>query len=59
MVSARKSLKNLKEIIERLGFLVNVGLNYLSLSRSAETLSGGGSATYPSGEPRSVPVWLV
>ena len=30
-----------KEIIERLGFLVNVGLDYLSLSRSAETLSGG------------------
>jgi len=33
--------KILKEIRERLGFLVNVGLNYLSLSRSAETLSGG------------------
>ncbi len=33
--------KILKEINERLGFLVNVGLNYLSLSRSAETLSGG------------------
>lgn len=30
-----------KEIVERLGFLVNVGLDYLSLSRSAETLSGG------------------
>lgn len=30
-----------KEITERLGFLVNVGLDYLSLSRSAETLSGG------------------
>ncbi len=30
-----------KEIIARLGFLVNVGLDYLSLSRSAETLSGG------------------
>ncbi len=31
----------LKEIVERLGFLVNVGLDYLSLSRSATTLSGG------------------
>ncbi|KXO11286.1 Excinuclease ABC subunit A [Moritella sp. JT01] len=33
--------KILKEIGDRLGFLVNVGLNYLSLERSAETLSGG------------------
>ena len=33
--------KILKEILDRLGFLNNVGLNYLSLSRSAETLSGG------------------
>ncbi len=33
--------KILKEVRDRLGFLVNVGLNYLSLSRSAETLSGG------------------
>ncbi|MBS3124003.1 excinuclease ABC subunit UvrA [Candidatus Woesearchaeota archaeon] len=31
----------LKEIMDRLGFLSNVGLNYLSLSRSARTLSGG------------------
>jgi excinuclease ABC subunit A len=31
----------LKEIQERLGFLNNVGLNYLMLSRSAGTLSGG------------------
>jgi excinuclease ABC subunit A len=30
-----------QEIMERLGFLANVGLGYLSLSRSAETLSGG------------------
>jgi len=33
--------KILKEIGDRLSFLVNVGLNYLSMSRSAETLSGG------------------
>ncbi|KLN97894.1 excinuclease ABC subunit UvrA [Moellerella wisconsensis] len=33
--------KVLKEISDRLKFLVNVGLNYLSLSRSADTLSGG------------------
>ena len=33
--------KILKEINDRLSFLVNVGLNYLTLSRSAETLSGG------------------
>ncbi len=33
--------KILKEIIERLSFLNNVGLNYLSLERKAETLSGG------------------
>lgn len=33
--------KILKEINDRLTFLVNVGLNYLNLSRSAETLSGG------------------
>ncbi len=31
----------MKEINERLGFMRNVGLNYLSLSRSAKTLSGG------------------
>ena len=33
--------KIFKEIRERLHFLVSVGLNYLSFSRSAETLSGG------------------
>ncbi len=31
----------LKEVNERLGFLKNVGLGYLSLSRAAKTLSGG------------------
>ncbi|MDE0173794.1 MAG: excinuclease ABC subunit UvrA [Defluviicoccus sp.] len=33
----------LKEINERLGFLANVGLEYLTLSRSSATLSGGES----------------
>ncbi|RRU93307.1 excinuclease ABC subunit UvrA [Stutzerimonas chloritidismutans] len=33
--------KILKEIRERLQFLVNVGLDYLTLDRSADTLSGG------------------
>ena len=31
----------LKEINERLNFLLNVGLNYLTLSRESGTLSGG------------------
>ncbi len=31
----------LKEIVERLGFLANVGLDYLTLDRAAATLSGG------------------
>jgi excinuclease ABC subunit A len=33
----------LKEIVERLNFLHNVGLDYLTLNRSARTLSGGES----------------
>ena len=33
--------KVLQEISARLHFLIDVGLNYLSLSRSADTLSGG------------------
>ena len=33
--------KIVKETVNRLSFLTNVGLDYLSLSRSAETLSGG------------------
>ncbi len=38
---AKIAEKILKEVNARLGFLVNVGLNYLNLARSAETLSGG------------------
>jgi len=33
--------KIIKEVHSRLSFLVNVGLNYLNLNRSADTLSGG------------------
>ncbi|NMG45162.1 hypothetical protein GPA22_15685, partial [Aromatoleum toluvorans] len=32
--------KIVKEISDRLSFLINVGLDYLSLDRSADTLSG-------------------
>ena len=42
-VSAEIAGPILKEVRERLGFLRNVGLDYLSLSRSAATLSGGES----------------
>jgi len=37
------AVRVLKEINDRLGFLVNVGLDYLTLSRNAGTLSGGES----------------
>jgi excinuclease ABC subunit A len=39
--SAQVGEKIVKEITSRLSFLINVGLDYLSLDRSAETLSGG------------------
>ena len=38
---AQVAEKIIHEIASRLGFLINVGLDYLSLDRSAETLSGG------------------
>ena len=38
---AQVAEKIIKEITSRLSFLINVGLDYLSLDRSAETLSGG------------------
>ena len=44
----------LKEIRERLQFLVDVGLDYLSLSRAAESLSGGEAQAHPAGDPDRV-----
>ncbi|MFC5466587.1 excinuclease ABC subunit UvrA [Lederbergia graminis] len=43
LTEKEKQIANLvlREIRERLGFLVNVGLDYLALSRAAGTLSGG------------------
>lgn len=48
--------KIVKEISSRLQFLVNVGLNYLSLDRSSDTLSGG-EASASAWPARSVPGW--
>lgn len=45
-----------KEIRARLGFLNDVGLNYLTLSRAAKTLSGG-EAQRIRLAPRSAPAW--
>ncbi len=44
----------IKEIETRLQFLLNVGLEYLSLDRKANTLSGGEAQRICSGEP----AWL-
>ncbi|MEJ5211253.1 MAG: excinuclease ABC subunit UvrA [Burkholderiales bacterium] len=43
LTGARQAIaeKIVKEIVSRMRFLTNVGLDYLSLDRSAETLSGG------------------
>ena len=40
-MNEKVSNKIIQEIMSRLSFLNNVGLNYLTLDRSAETLSGG------------------
>ena len=40
-----------REVTARLSFLVNVGVDYLSLDSSAATLSGGESSAHPLGHP--------
>ena len=51
------SVKIIKEIRERLEFLVNVGLDYLTLDRSADTLSGGEAHAHPAGQPNRGGGW--
>lgn len=46
----------LKEIRSRLRFLLDVGLDYLSMNRGSATLSGGESPAYPSGYPDRKPI---
>ena len=50
------AVKIVKEIGDRLGFLGNVGLGYLTLNRSADTLSGG-EASASGSRARSAPAW--
>jgi len=49
--SKRSRARCSREIQSRLGFLLDVGLEYLSLSRAAATLSGGEAQTHPASHP--------